>query len=410
MKLFVGIDVSSKDLVTSMISEETTKVVFQGNFINDLKGATELKNIIINTANSNHLDQVMIGMEATSIYSFHPAMFFQEDSDLKKLNTQSVVIDPKKSKRYHDVFAEDKNDQIDAFYIADFLRVGRYSTGIVRQENYIALQRLTRSRYELVQSLVRAKQHFIENLYYKLNKLVISDELNTSVFGSTMINLLTEDMTTDDLLNISITDLADYLNEHGRGRFANPEALAKTIQKAVRASYRLDKVIANSVDTVLSVYAEEIKAFQKMIKDLDNAIEEVMKIIGEEEKVLRSIPGIGPVYAAGILAEIGQIERFDNEAKLAKYAGLSWREKQSGGYASDNTPLKRTGNAYLRYYLVKAANQVRIQDPVFGEYYQRKYKEVKHTPSKRAFVLTARKLIMVIFFLLKNHQIYQEKR
>lgn len=410
MKLCVGIDVSSKDLVTSMISEETCEVVFQGNFVNDLKGATELKTIIINTANSNHLDQVVIGMEATSIYSFHPAMFFQEDQDLKKFDTQSVVIDPKKTKRYHDVFAEDKNDQIDAFYIADFLRVGRYSTGIVRQENYIALQRLTRSRYELVQSLVRAKQHFIENLYYKLNKLVISDELNTSVFGSTIMSLLTEDMTTDDLLNTSINDLADYLNEHGRGRFANPEALAKTIQKAVRASYRLDKVIANSVDTVLSVYAEEIKAFQKMIKGLDKAIEEVMKVIGKEEEVLRSIPGIGPVYAAGILAEIGQIDRFDNEAKLAKYAGLSWKEKQSGNYASDNTPLKRTGNAYLRYYLVEAANRVRIQDPVFGKYYQRKYKEVKRTPSKRALVLTARKLIRVIFFLLKNHQIYQEKR
>lgn len=409
MKLFVGIDVSSKDLVTSMISEGNHEVVFQGNFVNDLKGATELKNVIINTANSNHLDQIIIGMEATSIYSFHPAMFFQEDSDLKKLNTQSVVIDPKKTKRYHDVFAEDKNDQIDAFYIADYLRVGHYSVGLVRQDNYIALQRLTRSRYELVQSLVRAKQHFIENLYYKLNELVISDELNTSVFGSTMMSLLTEDMTTDDLLNISLSDLTAYLTEHGRGRFENPEALAKTIQKAVRSSYRLDKVVANSVDTVLSVYAEEIKAFQKMIKDLDKAIEKIVKVI-DEEQILRSIPGIGPVYAAGILAEIGQIERFDNEAKLAKYAGLSWKEKQSGNYASDNTPLKRTGNAYLRYYLVEAANRVRIQDPVFGEYYQRKYKEVKRTPSKRALVLTARKLVRVIFFLLKNHQIYQEKR
>ena len=188
MKMFVGIDVSSKDLVTSMISEKNHEVVFQGNFVNDLKGATELKNVIINTANSNHLDQVIIGMGATSIYSFHPAMFFQEDSDLKKLNTQSVVIDPKKTKHYHDAFAEDKNDQIDAFYIADYLRIGHYSVGLVRQDNYIALQRLTRSRYELVQSLVRAKQHFIENLYYKLNKLVISDELNTSFFGSTMMS------------------------------------------------------------------------------------------------------------------------------------------------------------------------------------------------------------------------------
>ena len=394
MKLFVGIDVSSKDLVTSIISEEKHEVVFRGNFVNDLKGATELKKQIINTANSNQIDQVIIGMEATSIYSFHPAMFFQEDIDLKAFNTQSVVVDPKKTKRFHDVFAEDKNDQIDAYYIADYLRVGHYSIGIVRQENYIALQRLTRSRYEIVQSLVRAKQHFIENLYYKLNKLVISDELNTSIFGSTMMQLLTEDLTTDDLLNISINDLTDYLAEYGRGRFADPEALAKTIQKAVRSSYRLDKVVANSVDAVLSVYAAEIKTFQKMIKDLDKSIEKVVKVT-DDEQILRSIPGIGPVYAAGILAE---------------YAGLSWREKQSGSYTSDNTPLKRTGNTYLRYYLVEAANLVRTHDPVFGEYYQRKYKEVKHTPSKRALVLTARKLIRVIYFLLKNHQIYQEKR
>ena len=62
MKLFVGIDVSSKDLVTSMISEGNHEVVFQGNFVNDLKGATELKNVIINTANSNHLDQIIIEM------------------------------------------------------------------------------------------------------------------------------------------------------------------------------------------------------------------------------------------------------------------------------------------------------------------------------------------------------------
>ena len=109
-------------------------------------------------------------MEATSIYSFHPAMFFKKIKTLRNsILTQRWSIPRKRS----------YNCWTDVFYIADFLRVGRYSTGIVRQENYIALQRLTRSLYELVQSLVRAKQHFIENLYYKLNKLVISNELNT---------------------------------------------------------------------------------------------------------------------------------------------------------------------------------------------------------------------------------------
>ncbi len=74
-------------------------------------------------------------------------------------------------------------------------------------------------------------------------------------------------------------------------------------------------------------------------------------------------PGIGKVYCAGILAEIGQIERFEDQAKLAKYAGLYWKRKQSGSYESERTSLTRTGNHYLRYYLIEAANSVRRYEP-----------------------------------------------
>ena len=45
-----------------------------------------------------------------------------------------------------------------------------------------------------------------------------------------------------------------------------------------------------------------------------------------EYKCLESIPGVGPVYAGGILAEIGQIDRFADQANLAKYAGLTWKK------------------------------------------------------------------------------------
>jgi len=75
-----------------------------------------------------------------------------------------------------------------------------------------------------------------------------------------------------------------------------------------------------------------------------------------EYQCLTSIPGVGKVYAAGMLAEIGQIERFKDQANLAKYAGLTWSKNQSGNYNSENTPLNRSGNRYLRYYLVEAAN------------------------------------------------------
>lgn len=97
----------------------------------------------------------------------------------------------------------------------------------------------------------------------------------------------------------------------------------------------------------------------KNIKELDKAIEQVIVVIPEYQ-CLTSIPGVGKVYAAGLIAEIGQIERFEDQTKLAKYAGLSWKVNQSGNYQSQNTPLTKQGNRYFRYYLVEAANSVKI--------------------------------------------------
>jgi transposase len=118
------------------------------------------------------------------------------------------------------------------------------------------------------------------------------------------------------------------------------------------------------------------------------------------------MPGIGPVCAAGLIAEIGDIHRFDNEAALAKYAGLTWRKHQSGEFEADDTPLTKTGNSYLRSYFVLAANYVRMRDPKFAEFYHRKFKESTTHHHRRALVLTARKLVRVVDALLRSNQLY----
>src|SRR5690606_1362054 len=114
--------------------------------------------------------------------------------------------------------------------------------------------------------------------------------------------------------------------------------------------------------------------------------------------------------SAGIQAEIGQIERFESEAKIAKYAGLYWRKHQSGRFTADDTSLSRNGNQYLRYYLVEAASSVRRHDSEFKEYYSKKYDEVPKHQHKRALVLTARKLVRLVDALLRKNQIYTPGR
>ncbi|CAH8708586.1 IS110 family transposase [Paenibacillus melissococcoides] len=64
---------------------------------------------------------------------------------------------------------------------------------------------------------------------------------------------------------------------------------------------------------------------------------------------------------------------------MAKYAGLTWRKHQSGSFEAEDTKRIRSGNRFLRYYLVEAANSVKNRDPEFGEYYRKKFNEVpKH--------------------------------
>lgn len=146
-----------------------------------------------------------------------------------------------------------------------------------------------------------------------------------------------------------------------------------------------------------------------MIKEIDKAIEDMVEVIPEYQ-CLTSIPGIGKVFAAGIIAEIGQIERFQDQTKVAKYAGLNWKETQSGNSSSQNTSLVKRGNRYLRYYLVEAANSVRRYNIEYAEFYNKKSSEVPKNKHKRAIVLTARKLVRLVDTLLRNHQLYTPPR
>lgn len=411
MKLFVGIDVSSEKLDTCFLTDDL-EILFETTYVNDINGASDLKEKLLSLHHTHSFTQIVIGMESTSLYSFHPAMHFQLDEDLQAIQAITTIEDPYRIKQYANMFDGDKTDANDAFMIADYLRIQRFTNSPIREEKYMALQRLTRARYQTVKQLVETKQHFIENLSYKCNTLrkeLREADVSTTVFSATLLELFTADMTLDDLADLPLEDLATLLQEKGRGRFKDPETLGKTIKKAINSSYRLGKVMADSIDVVLGILVREIRGLEKAIKDYDRAIEDLVQAI-PEYKCLTSIPGIGPVYAAGLLAEIGQIERFDDQTKLAKYAGLTWKRSQSGRRESENTPLSKKGNRYFRYYLVEAANSVKRKLPEYQAFYQKKYQETPKHQHKRAIVLTARKLVRLVDTLLRNHQLYTPPR
>ncbi|TMZ39918.1 IS110 family transposase, partial [Klebsiella pneumoniae] len=175
----------------------------------------------------------------------------------------------------------------------------------------------------------REKQRFLQYLSYKCN--TFTEDVESSVFGKAMMDLFLESYSLEELSQMSLDDLADYLRVKGRNRFPDPEHVAKSIQRAVRSSYRLDKVVEDSIDTIIGTSITLIRAFEKQIKELDKSIKRIMKGVPQ---TLQTIPGMGPVFTAGIISEIGQIDRFKDESKIAKYAGLYWRKHQSGRFTA----------------------------------------------------------------------------
>jgi transposase len=142
---------------------------------------------------------------------------------------------------------------------------------------------------------------------------------------------------------------------------------------------------------------------QAHIKDLDKAIAAQIAVISN---TLSSVPGIGSVYSAGLIAEIGDINRFDGQASLAKYAGLVWNERQSGQFTARNTRQIPSGNRFLKYYLCEAVASLARCDTEYKRFYDLKYNEVNKYQHKRALALTARKLVRLIFRLLKDNRLY----
>lgn len=412
--LFVGIDVSSKNNVVSGIDFFGNKLLIYS-APNNHPGAKSIANEIISCLQSNHLDYAVIALESTSFYSIHIANFLSSCEELMFFKPLVYCLNPKSIANYRKSFIDmDKTDPLDAFVIADFARVGRISSKPWRGSQHLALQRLSRHRLHLVESMTREKTYMISNIYLKFSELTVLDKEDkpfSNTYGTTCAAILTEFLSLEDICYLSIDELVSFISDKGKNRFNDPFKVASLLQKAARDSYRLDKVLYEPLNVSIASSFNVINSFSKELKSIDKALAKAIKGLNTTEfQSLLSIPGIGPVFAGGILAEIGSITAFTSHDALAKYAGLTWRTNQSGNFKSDNTYMTKTGNKYLRYYLIEAANSVRRNIPEYTEYYYKKYNEVSKHQHKRALALTARKLIRLIFGLLTKNQLYSNNK
>ena len=402
--LYVGIDVSSKiNVVYLMLPNGDKHSSFS--VANSQDGSAQLVKRILSALTSHSLDTVLIGLEATSVYGDNLVYFLREDATLAPFHRKIHVLNPRQVNKFKEAYNDlPKNDSVDSFVIADCLRFGRINKEVyIGDYRYKALQNLTRARYFAVCNLVKEKQRFM-NVLFKKYSTMTQEKVFSDTFSTMALAVYDEFESAEALADMDLHELTAFIMKKGKNRFPDPDSVAKAIQKAARSSYRLPKTVNDSVNQVLSISITSIKALESQIKEFDKTIAAQMELLPD---VLTSIPGIGPVYAAGIMAEIGDINRFENHAQLAKYAGLAWTQYQSGGFEAQTTRLIRSGNRFLKYYLCEAAFSLVRCDKEYSDFYHLKYKEVNRYQHKRALALTARKLVRLVFALLKDNRLYR---
>lgn len=407
--LFVGIDVSLKSNQVCAINFNQDKLL-NLSFDNTPSGSDSLVNSIVNLVNEYHFNKIVFAMECTGVYYIHVASFLSSNVILNSLCSVVYTVNAKSIDKYKDSYIEmEKTDPGDAFIIADFVRVGRTnSLSPFKGSQFLALQRLTRQRKHLADQISKEKCYVSANIFLKFSGLENTNNIPFSnKFGKSSSAILTEFLSTEDIINTPIDELVDFISSKGKNRFKNPEDNANILIKAARDSYRLDLVSYEAVGSAITSSLTVITCLQNEIKNVDKAISKVIKGLDTNAyQILLSIPGIGPVFAAGILAELVDINLFKSHNQLAKYAGFYWPRHQSGEFEHSDKPMAKSANMYLKYYISEASSLMILYNQTMKNYYETKYSEVKSHQHKRALALSSRKLIRLIFGLLCKNQLY----
>lgn len=164
--------------------------------------------------------------------------------------------------------------------------------------------------------------------------------------------------------------LADAVRPGGRRRLG--ENRARRIQELAKqtiAPPEMDEQMAFEVDLLIQQY-------DLLVKQIGLAEARVAELLDSELALrLQTIPGVGAATAAALIAEIGDIWRFDDFDQLAAYAGTHPKEQSSGRHgekAETSWRMAKTGNSYLRSALYRMAVVGIQHNPIIKEHYQRK--------------------------------------
>ena len=377
MIYYVGIDISKYKHDFCIISNAGELIVENSSFLNNKIGFQSL----LEQLKPYNKSEVRIAFEATGHYSLNLELFLTNNG-YTYIKTNPLIIHQFLKARS---LRRTKTDKADSITIAKYLMSIPYQPNSDLLYTIFTLKSLCRAR----ESLIKERSKFAVLLTNELDKSFpeIKPFFNNMI-SSTLLYIL------EKYTNIKhIAAMKDYesIRKLSRGKFT----YAKFAQ--------LKKLAKNSVgfhnentDLLISTYVSIYNDFNNKIDPIEKQISTIIKVLNPR---MLTIPGIGKISAATILAEYGDIKNFSNPNKMLAFAGLDPSINQSGTLESNGKMVKH-GSGHLRCAIMNSAMAILRFSPEFYDYYLKKRSEGKC--HRVALSHVCKKLIRVIYSLEKN--------
>ena len=386
----IGIDIGKNHHEASIVSPEGKQIGHSLRFATTHKGADSLMSFIFNNIGNS---SCIFGMEATGHY-WYPIYSF-----LKARGYTIYVINPIQSDSLRKMYIrQTKNDSIDSFLIAEVIRFGQFTTTSMADENILAMRQLCRYRDSVISSRTEIKLRIstiMEQIFPEYEKQF------SSLWVSTSMGILEKYFTPENIENAPIDELFEIIKDKSHNRLTKAKAIS--IKEAAADTFGI-KIAQDAFSFQLKQLIDRMNFLDKQIEALDC---QILEYYEKFDCYLHTIPGIGMIAAATILAEIGDINRFKSSSALVAFAGIDPTVRQSGEFSSTHNHMSKRGSPYLRHAIFLAATTCSFHNSPLNAYYKKKRDQGKHHLTATGAV--ARKLTTIIYAVLRDSKPYEPK-
>ena len=399
--LILGCDVGSGTHYMRAIDtrgRELSKSAYS--FNNDYEGFQSAKEWAVKIAAEHDKSQIVLGLEPTGHYWFCLATWMIANGiSVVQVNPYAV----KQTKEVEDN-SQLKDDRKDPKLIANLVKDGNFGMPYLPEKIYAELRRLSMFRDQLNEDRIRTinRMHREMKIYFPEYKEALG-----KVDGAFSLELLKEAPFPDELTALGeegIRQIWHAAKLRGRGY-----SRAREILQYAKASVGIkDGSIASKA--AVKWFVQKIMELDVELAVIENQINQKCQEIPHTTGNVLEISGIGENTLSGILAEMGDISRFDDVKEIQKLSGLGLVACSSGKHKGE-TKISHRGRKRLRYWLFQAAKSAVAHAEEFKELHMY-YTTRADNPLKKmqSLIVIACKLLRIIYTILNTGTIYAPKK